>query len=150
MDKKIGIVRCAIFRKIHGDFQVLLCERADNQRWEFPGGGINLDETGEPVETPYEAIIREVWEETSLKVQEYNLRFVTSLPHPLGPEINPHYVRFYATAVYTGTATPDNYEVSECVWVPVSDIGSLPITSLTKYLLTTVPMFSKYLTKQVV
>jgi 8-oxo-dGTP pyrophosphatase MutT (NUDIX family) len=149
MENRTGIVRCAIFRKVADNYELLLCERADFSEWEFPGGGININEFDEPTETPLEAIVREVREETSIALQERHLKFVTSLPHPLNPEINPHYVRFYATAFFSGTPNPDNDEVSECLWTPITETTALPLTSLTKHLLSTLPMFKKYLATKI-
>jgi 8-oxo-dGTP pyrophosphatase MutT (NUDIX family) len=45
------------------DGQVLLIKRPTPRVWEFPGGGI---EKGEP---PADAAVREVWEETGLRVE---------------------------------------------------------------------------------
>lgn len=42
--------------------RVLLCHRCDMDAWNLPGGGL------EPGELPDEAVIREVMEETGLKV----------------------------------------------------------------------------------
>lgn len=69
MEHRTGIVRCAIFRKVADNYEVLLCERADFSEWEFPGGSIEVDEFDEPIESPREAIIREVREETSIALQ---------------------------------------------------------------------------------
>lgn len=41
---------------------VLLVKRCDVPVWVLPGGGV------EPVESPEEAVVREVWEETGLRV----------------------------------------------------------------------------------
>jgi 8-oxo-dGTP diphosphatase len=43
--------------------QVLLIKRQDVPVWVLPGGGI------EPSESPEEALLREVWEETGLRVK---------------------------------------------------------------------------------
>ena len=45
-----------------GDGQILLQKRTDNGRWGLPGGGI------EPGEEPADAVVREVYEETGLRV----------------------------------------------------------------------------------
>ncbi|MEZ4737752.1 MAG: NUDIX domain-containing protein, partial [Caldilineaceae bacterium] len=42
---------------------VLLQQRADNGRWSAPGGGMD------PYESPSDAVVREVWEETGLLVE---------------------------------------------------------------------------------
>ena len=43
--------------------RVLLCHRRDMDAWNLPGGGTNGHET------PWEAVVREVEEETGLRVQ---------------------------------------------------------------------------------
>lgn len=57
--------------------KVLLTKRADNGLWCLPSGGV---ESGESVE---ETIIREVWEETRLRVQVLRLIGVYSDPNSL-------------------------------------------------------------------
>jgi len=42
---------------------VLLQQRADNRRWSAPGGGMD------PYESPSDAVVREVWEETGILVE---------------------------------------------------------------------------------
>ncbi|MEA2008173.1 MAG: NUDIX domain-containing protein [Chloroflexota bacterium] len=55
--------------------KVLLTRRTDNNRWCLPGGGID------PGESVTEACIREVWEETGLRVQVRKLVGVYSSPN---------------------------------------------------------------------
>ncbi|HEY66520.1 MAG TPA: NUDIX domain-containing protein [Caldilineae bacterium] len=57
--KRYTVVQAVVMR----DGQVLLVKRTDPRVWELPGGGI------EEGETPSEAIIREVVEETGLQVR---------------------------------------------------------------------------------
>lgn len=52
--------------------RVLLQRRTDNNQWSLPAGAIDLGET------PAKAIMREVWEETSLKVRPSQLLGVFS------------------------------------------------------------------------
>lgn len=70
-----GIV---LFRK---DGKVLLCERVENytKRWQFPQGGIDEGET------PIQAAIRELREETSV----VSVEFVADLPQPLRYDFPP-------------------------------------------------------------
>ncbi|MHB8600572.1 MAG: NUDIX hydrolase [Ktedonobacteraceae bacterium] len=42
--------------------RVLLCHRRDIDRWNLPGGGVMHGET------PWQGVVREVWEETGLNV----------------------------------------------------------------------------------
>ncbi|MER6810913.1 NUDIX domain-containing protein [Spirillospora sp. NPDC000708] len=55
-----GVVRRA-------DGKILAIKRADDGRWVPPGGVLELDET------PYEGVVREVFEETGVKVEPERL-----------------------------------------------------------------------------
>ena len=70
-----GIV---LFRR---DGKVLLCERIENypKRWQFPQGGIDEGET------PLQAAVRELREETSVS----SIEFVAALPRPLKYDFPP-------------------------------------------------------------
>lgn len=58
---------------IHDELgKVLLQKRTDEDQWSLPAGAINLGET------PAMAIVREVWEETSLKVKPIQILGVFS------------------------------------------------------------------------
>lgn len=54
--------------------QILLCRRADVMMWDVPGGAVELGET------PAEALVREVAEETGLQVRPTNLLGVYAGP----------------------------------------------------------------------
>jgi 8-oxo-dGTP pyrophosphatase MutT (NUDIX family) len=56
---------------------ILLQKRADNGRWAPPAGGV------EPHESPTQAVVREVWEETDVLVEPVRLAGIYS-----GPEYN--------------------------------------------------------------
>lgn len=73
---KAGQIRCGCSAIIFDDQRekVLLTRRADNGRWCLPGGGLDAGESAE------EACIREVWEETGLKVSVSHLVGVYSSP----------------------------------------------------------------------
>jgi len=51
----------ALIRDAQG--RILLHRRSDNGEWDLPGGAID------PGETPAQALVREVWEETGLEVE---------------------------------------------------------------------------------
>lgn len=48
---------------VRSNGKILLMQRADNGRWSMPGGSID------PGEHPAQAVAREVWEETGLRVR---------------------------------------------------------------------------------
>jgi len=67
---KIGVF--AIITDNQG--RVLLCHRRDHDLWNLPGGGV---ETGE---SPWDALVREIKEETCLEAKPVHLTGVYSKP----------------------------------------------------------------------
>ncbi len=59
---------------MQGNTHVLLCHRRDHDLWNLPGGRL------EPGEAPWEGVVREVREETGLKVEVVRLAGVYSKP----------------------------------------------------------------------
>jgi 8-oxo-dGTP diphosphatase len=59
---------------LDADRRVLLCHRRDLDLWNLPGGGV------EPRETPWDAVVREVREETTLVVAIGRLAGIYSKP----------------------------------------------------------------------
>ena len=57
--------------------KILLTRRTDNNRWCLPGGG------ADPGESVTETCVREVWEETGLRVQVRKLTGVYSSPNEI-------------------------------------------------------------------
>ncbi len=47
---------------VRDDGRILVIRRADNGAWELPGGVLEL------AETPEDGVVREVWEETGIRV----------------------------------------------------------------------------------
>ncbi len=68
---KIGVFGIIIDK----EDRVLLCHRCDHDLWNLPGGGV------EKGESPWEALIREVKEETGLNVKLIHLTGIYSKPH---------------------------------------------------------------------
>jgi ADP-ribose pyrophosphatase YjhB (NUDIX family) len=91
--------------------RLLLVRHAREQGWGTPGGAVDPDES------PENAIVREVWEETGLHVQPIRLRAVVGGPrcrvtYPNGDQLG------YVTTIFDcraigGTLRPDGDEVTE-------------------------------------
>ena len=114
---------------------VLLARHADGGVWATPGGAV------EPEEQPYEAVIREVREETSLVVEPIALRGVFGGPdlrvrYPNGDETS------YVTAIFEcrvtgGTLRVDDVEILEARFVPPAEVMSLSLAPFARSLLPT-------------
>ena len=100
--------------------KILFEKRSDDGFYDFPGGGIDLKETGE------EAAKRELFEETGLIADELELFNVYS------GEVT-HYVYFngdeiygvdlvYICHKYHGELKPQKEEVSELVFLDINDV----------------------------
>jgi 8-oxo-dGTP diphosphatase len=90
---------------------MLLQKRSDNGDWHPPAGCI------EPDESPADAVVREVWEETGLIVEPVSLTGIYNGPdfhftYPHGDQIAIFSIVFACRAI-GGTLRPDGHEVLE-------------------------------------
>ncbi|MBN1486033.1 MAG: NUDIX domain-containing protein [Anaerolineae bacterium] len=101
---------------------LLLQGSPDKKRWpgmyNGPGGHV------EPGETPYQAVVRELQEETGLVVPELVLRGVVHITMPQPPGV--------MLFVFTGEVTFDPGELRDSVeglpvWVPLDELDTLPL-----------------------
>lgn len=102
---------CVVLRNSEEGLQVLLV--ADEKgRWSIPGGHIKANET------PAEACVREVKEETGLDVIVQPLIWAEHVARQIPANV------FYALTD-TDKTRPGGGDVTETRWVPVTDIGKL-------------------------
>lgn len=106
--------------------RVLLARHAEGNVWLLPGGSI------EPGETPADAAVREMWEETGLFVRLTRLIGVFGGPH--------HIVRYhngdrtsYVTAAFeaeagSGTLSPDGAELLEARFFAEGETSGLALS----------------------
>jgi ADP-ribose pyrophosphatase YjhB (NUDIX family) len=109
---------------------VLLVERAGNPLkgwWSIPGG---LLETGETLET---AVVREVLEETGLKVEVVRFFeiFQRIMPDARG-RTEYHYLLIDFLCRATGGRLRPSSDVSAVAWVPKTGLGDYKITEGTR------------------
>jgi len=96
-------------------------EKEDEHRglWLAPGGKV------EPNEAPFETAVREMLEETGLKIEDPELKAVLSFPDqgdsPFGDEW--HVFVFYSNC-YSGTLTEDCPE-GQLEWIPKDNLTEL-------------------------
>ncbi|MEN6472482.1 MAG: NUDIX domain-containing protein [Syntrophaceae bacterium] len=101
--------------------EVLLQRRADSGRWGLPGGAVELGESA------FEALVREVYEETGLTVMEAEPMALYSGAHqrftyPGGDEVQCFALAFIVRE-FSGEPRPDGREGTELrFWPP----GGLP------------------------
>jgi mutator protein MutT len=107
----------AVFAE-EGRLVLLIKENYDRRRWGFPGGAL------EPGETPEQAVVREVREETGIEVRadalvgSYSLADRSLVAH------------LFRCEVVAGTpAVPDSGEIAEVGWWPVDELPQ-PQTNL--------------------
>lgn len=111
------------------DGAVLLVRFADGGRWTLPGGGLDHGER------PEDAAVREVAEETGLRIALGPLISVDSThwdrSHD-GRSIDLHALRILYTAEVVGGVLRDEVGGSsdKAAWVPLADVAGLPRSGL--------------------
>ena len=122
----------AVVRDVSG--RVLLVRRCDSGDWELPGGKV------EPGETASDAVIREVAEETGLRVAPAVIAGVYSDPghvvqRPPDDAYQPFAVCIRATAE-DGAPHGDGSETSDARWWPIGELADLPMQQAVRLRLT--------------
>jgi 8-oxo-dGTP diphosphatase len=106
---------------------LLLVRQRDDGVWSTPGGLI------EPGETPADAVVREVWEETGLRVTPRRVLAVWGGPafvvrYPNGDEAEYLIVAFECAAT-GGTLRADGDETLEARFWSAEDAAALPLAA---------------------
>jgi ADP-ribose pyrophosphatase YjhB (NUDIX family) len=115
---------------------LLLVRQRDGGVWSTPGGSMELDET------PADAVVREAWEETGLRVQPRRVFGVYGGPefivrYPNGDESQYVMICFECQAV-GGRLRADGDETTEARYWPADQAAALPLSS---WLATMLPTF---------
>ena len=124
--------RIASYGIIIKNDEILLCRISDKLPkhqgyWTLPGGKIEFGES------PEEAMIREVFEETGLTVQPESILGIDS--EVLHSESKSHHqIRIiYKVSYLTGNLVfEQNGTTDMCHWLPVQEVFKLPIVDLVK------------------
>lgn len=105
--------------------RILLVRRADTLNWELPGGKV------EPGESAIEASVREVAEETGIKVTVTGLSGVYTDPGHVMVYRNGEVRQQFSLCLHaisgSGQPRPDYDEVIDAAWVDVEELEHLPI-----------------------
>jgi ADP-ribose pyrophosphatase YjhB (NUDIX family) len=115
---------------------LLLVRQRDGGVWSTPGGSMELDET------PADAVVREAWEETGLRVQPRRVFGVYGGPefivrYPNGDESQYVMIVFECQAV-GGRLRADGEETTEARFWSAGEAAALPLSS---WLATMLPTF---------
>lgn len=101
-----------------GAGNVLIHQRSDNGAWEIPAGAVDPDEA------PAQALVREVFEETGLKVRPVKVIGVFggfTVVHPNGDVIQPH-ATLFDCEVIGGQLEARDGEALAFRWVRPADV----------------------------
>ena len=121
--------RLAAYAVCIEDGRVLLAHHAPSSNWTLPGGKV------EHAEDPFDAVIREVAEETGYDAMVERLLGVDSRVIPaaesrLGSE-HQNVGIFYRVRITGGHLRPEpNGETAESIWTPILDVACLRRSSL--------------------
>lgn len=126
MTEIIRNLRVAAYAVIIQDERLLLSRwlGPDRPRWILPGGGLDHGED------PYDAVIREVFEETGYHVEVDRLLGIQNVYGPMvrdGVEIDYHRIRImYEAHVVGGELTFEvNGSTDQAAWYPLAEVPEL-------------------------
>lgn len=114
---------------------LLLVRQRDGGVWSTPGGSMELDET------PADAVVREAWEETGLRVEPRRVFGVYGGPefivrYPNGDE-SQYVIIAFECEVVGGTLLPDGDETTEARYCTSAEAAALPLTPWLRAMLPT-------------
>lgn len=102
-----------VFRKRKGELEILLIQHKNGGHWAFPKGHV------EKGETDRETALREIREETGLKVK-LDTDFRTSVTYSPKPEVVKEVAYFAAKAEKGAKVRRQKEEVTDFAWLPPS------------------------------
>lgn len=113
-EKSCGAI---VYRKFHGNIELLLIKNANGGHWSFPKGHVEEGETEE------ETAIREIKEETGIDVILDN-SFRKVITYTPKKDITKDVIYFIAKAV-SYDYTPQEEEISQIKWVEINHANSI-------------------------
>ena len=112
-EKSCGAV---VYRKYHGNTEILLAKHVKSGYWSFPKGHV------EEGETEVETAAREIREETGVDVF-IDTGFRETVTYSLRNDVKKTVVYFVARAKKNKDLVPQHSEISELRWVGVDKAG---------------------------
>jgi ADP-ribose pyrophosphatase YjhB (NUDIX family) len=105
---------------------ILLVQQSDDGMWSTPGGVIEMDET------PADAVVREVWEETGFFVRPTRLMAVYGGPafvvrYPNGDE-SQYVSSFFECEIVSGRVHADGDETTAAAFWTLAEATHLPLS----------------------
>jgi 8-oxo-dGTP pyrophosphatase MutT (NUDIX family) len=113
-EKSCGAI---VYRKYHGNLEVLLIKHINSGHWSFPKGHV------EKGETEIETAMREIKEETSIDVL-IDPTFRETVSYSPRRDIHKEVVYFIARARNTDFI-PQKGEVAQAKWVDINIVGNI-------------------------
>lgn len=113
-EKSCGAI---VYRKHHGNIELLLIKNANGGHWSFPKGHVEFGETEE------QTAIREIMEETGIEVVLDN-KFREVITYAPKKDITKDVIYFLAKAV-TYEYTPQKEEIARIKWVEINNAHTL-------------------------
>ena len=111
---------------VRHDDQLLLVRSRDDGRWSLPGGAIELQDT------PANAVVREVWEETGLYIAPKKLMGVYGGPAFVVRYSNGDETQYISTVfecdIVSGELRPDGDEVDAARFWTHAEAEALPLS----------------------
>jgi 8-oxo-dGTP pyrophosphatase MutT (NUDIX family) len=114
--------------------RILLVRQVESGLWTAPGGSVD------PNETPADAVVREVWEETGLYTAPVRLLGVYGGPsclvtYPNGDQTT-YVMSVFECEVQGGTLQPCSDETTAAAWVGLAELSGYPTSSWVQRVLT--------------
>lgn len=113
-EKSCGAI---VYRKHHGNIELLLIKNANGGHWSFPKGHVEKGETEE------QTAVREIMEETRIQV-EIDTSFREVITYAPKKDIIKDVIYFLAKAI-TYDYTPQQEEIAKIKWVEINNAHTL-------------------------
>ena len=113
-EKSCGAI---VYRKFHGNIELLLIKNRNGGHWSFPKGHVEEGETEE------QTAVREIMEETGIEVM-LDTSFRRVITYSPKKETTKDVIYFLAKAV-TYDYTPQEEEIAQIKWVEINHAASI-------------------------